>query len=195
MGTNMDATTTKTYLSYCLKPLSALKRIHELEIQAGQFREVFMDQQYYWLWSRIMPHTTLFDIGTQFGDTASYFATNPNVDKVITYEIDPKVKAYAQNLLAHSPLLPKIEFRGEANVSVLAADLVGLKNIAIKCDIEGAERDLFSHANLSKVYAIQLEYHDCLKEVGRVLRHHGFKVRSKEKRLSFAEQGYLYAEK
>ena len=48
--------------------------------------EIFFNQPYYWLWSQAKPHTTLIDIGAFIGDTAAYFAMNPNIDKIIAYE-------------------------------------------------------------------------------------------------------------
>ncbi|MDE1811187.1 MAG: FkbM family methyltransferase [Candidatus Micrarchaeota archaeon] len=67
--------------------------------------------------------------------------------------------------------------------------LKGLSNVAIKCDCEGAERTLFSNVDLSKVYAIQVEYHDCLPEVVGALRQKGFKTTSKGTK----EMGMVYA--
>lgn len=48
--------------------------------------EIIFDQPYYWLYSHAKPHTTLIDIGAFIGDTAAYFAMNPNIDKIIAYE-------------------------------------------------------------------------------------------------------------
>ncbi len=49
--------------------------------------------------------------------------------------------------------------------------------IAIKCDIEGDEKMIFTNADLSKVYAIQLEHHWNSKELVRgILEGKGFKT-------------------
>jgi len=60
----------------------------------------------------------------------------------------------------------------------LRAVLKGMRNVAIKCDCEGDERSIFNNADLSNVYAIQVEYHNCLPEVLRALRGKGFKTKS-----------------
>lgn len=72
--------------------------------------------------------------------------------------------------------------RAEGGITV-AADplgkvLQGLRNVAIKCDCEGAEATLFNGVDMSNVYAIQLEQHDCKREVEQALRPKGFKLNS-----------------
>ena len=66
---------------------------------------------------------------------------------------------------------------GRLITSVTLADaLRGLKNVIIKSDCEGAEADFFDNADLSEVYAIELEYHYCLPKVTRALKKKGFKL-------------------
>ena len=54
--------------------------------------------------------------------------------------------------------------------------LYGLRNVIIKSDCEGAEADFFNNADLSEVYAIELEYHYCLPKVIKALKSKGFKL-------------------
>jgi len=56
--------------------------------------------------------------------------------------------------------------------------LKNLTKVAIKCDCEGAEATLFDSADLSNVYAIQLEYHYCREKVAETLKKKGFRVTS-----------------
>jgi FkbM family methyltransferase len=70
--------------------------------------------------------------------------------------------------------------------------LKGHKNVAIKCDIEGAEAVIFKDADLSNVHAIEIEYHYNLKKVLAGLKNKGFKITIDGKRK---KQGLLYAKK
>ncbi len=58
--------------------------------------------------------------------------------------------------------------------------LAGKRNMAIKCDCEGAEKTMFDNADLSNVYALEVESHYCEKEVVSALRSHGFKVKVRQ---------------
>ena len=68
--------------------------------------------------------------------------------------------------------------------------LKGLKNVVIKCDIEGAESTIFNNTDLSRVNAIELEYHDNLKAVLDGLNDKGFKIIVSG---TSKKQGMLYA--
>ncbi|HUC39044.1 MAG TPA: FkbM family methyltransferase [Candidatus Acidoferrum sp.] len=57
--------------------------------------------------------------------------------------------------------------------------LKGLKNVAIKCDCEGAELHIFKNANLSQVYAMEVECHGNIREMLKILTGRGFKLRTK----------------
>lgn len=57
-----------------------------------------------------------------------------------------------------------IETMGSASgvkvrITSLNSALHGLRNVAIKCDAEGAEETMFDNADLSEVYAVILEWH------------------------------------
>jgi len=74
--------------------------------------------------------------------------------------------------------------------------LKSLKNVAIKCDCEGAEHKIFTKdADLSNVYVIEMEYHTGLQKLLTVLKNKGFKVKlSKQYYDKYAGyMGYLYA--
>jgi hypothetical protein len=78
----------------------------------------------------------------------------------------------------------------EVEAITLYDALRGLRNVAIKSDCEGAEEFFFDDADLSHVYAIQLEYHNgCGKKVKDTLEGKGFKVHGRLK----SEADYLYA--
>jgi hypothetical protein len=72
-----------------------------------------------------------------------------------------------------------------------------LYNVAIKCDVEGAEIDIFNErTDLSKVYAIQMEYHHGRSaQLIATLRNMGFKTKSKHtgNRSDVCEIGYICA--
>ena len=58
--------------------------------------------------------------------------------------------------------------------------LKNLKNVAIKCDCEGAENTMFDNANLSNVYVLQVEYHNSKDKVTQILKSNGFYVKVKK---------------
>jgi len=73
--------------------------------------------------------------------------------------------------------------------------LKGLSRIAIKCDCESSEHRIFtSKADLSDVYAIQIEYHFGFQEIPAVLQSKGFKVKIKRQQdKQMGSIGYIYA--
>ena len=79
----------------------------------SHLKEIFFNQPYYWLWSQAKPHTTLIDIGAFIGDTATYFAMNSNIDKIIAYEPHPKTfKILSNNISAlPKPIASKIKLK------------------------------------------------------------------------------------
>jgi FkbM family methyltransferase len=79
-------------LSLLPHPVKLLDGIRSLRQKAkfyNQMEEVFIRQVYGWLYRRIVPNTVVIDIGSFIGDTAIYFAMNPNVKKVFAYEPNP----------------------------------------------------------------------------------------------------------
>jgi FkbM family methyltransferase len=71
--------------------------------------ETFIEQEYLDLYDAIRPDTELIDIGASIGDTAVYFAMNPNVKKVYSYEPVPALFEIAQQNIASSPFIDKIK--------------------------------------------------------------------------------------
>ena len=78
----------------------------------------------------------------------------------------------------------------EVPLITLNSILKNKENVVIKSDCEGAEGAIFNDADLSNVYAIQLEYHNCKKEISTILESKGFKVEDLNPNL---EQGLMYA--
>lgn len=183
-----------------LKKLIATPQAELLDIKnaldfRGTFIEVFVEDQYRWLAQQLKPHTNLLDIGAHFGDTAFYFAILPNVDRIRAYEPSPRHFCEFMRLLEHSPYKGKIKpfniaiTNGSsattvddnfkyAKTTTLTEALKSFRNIAIKCDVEGAEETIFDDADLSQVYAIQLEWHSegVRRHVTEVLRSNGFTI-------------------
>ena len=90
-------------------PNYAIERFNEIDQEAGQFREIFVEQPYYWLYKKIKPNTTVIDIGANIGDTAIYFAMNNNVKEVIAIEPLPANYDHLIKLIEKSPLKNKIK--------------------------------------------------------------------------------------
>lgn len=76
----------REFLENPRSPLSKYKELRIKEIYYGTLKEILLDQDYYWLWSRLIPNTTFLDLGAFVGDTASYFGMNPNVKKIMAFE-------------------------------------------------------------------------------------------------------------
>jgi FkbM family methyltransferase len=84
-------------------------------------------QTNYWLYERILPHTTVIDIGAFIGDTALYFAMNKNVDRVIAFEPMPLHYGFAKDSLKESYFRNKITLVNKAIVGKNGKKLVSLK--------------------------------------------------------------------
>jgi FkbM family methyltransferase len=179
-----------------------------MERKAAIFDELFLDQEYYWLASRLRPNTVLLDLGAHIGDTAIYFAQFKEVAKVIALEPTPLYYNLAKKYTAAVPFASKIRMlnkavsadgqarrapagwygdsfsqnKGETEGKMIPSDtmkslLSGLRNVAIKCDIEGDEKQIFEDADLSNVYAIEVETHSGFRRaVEKQLMSKGFKV-------------------
>ncbi len=72
------------------------------------FKEVFIEQQYLWMYEKLEPGTTVVDIGAYVGDTAIYFAASENVSKVYAYEMMTSTYQEAKRNVAVSPYSDKI---------------------------------------------------------------------------------------
>ena len=153
-----------------LHPKRALENLRLMEIEMSVYKEVFIEEPYLWLYERIKPNTTVLDIGACCGETAIYFARSPNAKRVVSYEPEDKLCEIAERNIKNSRYANKITLNKER-----LHDFTGIydnfKSIAIKCDIEGGEKELFDKFILynlqKKVYAIQIEFHSF--EIGKKL--------------------------
>jgi hypothetical protein len=165
--------------------LSSLFNLRQRLYERAVLRETFIQQAYFWLNSRMRPNTTLFDFGAGFGETAIYFAQNSKVKEVIAYEPESYRFSEALKNIRSSPFSRKVVLLNtRANL-----DLVRSKKAAIKCDIEGAEQELFLNADLRTVYAVQVETHNTTRVVQKYLRTLGFRIPH-----AVSQKGTLYAE-
>ena len=126
---------------------------------ATQASGFWLDMSYAWLNDNIKPNTTLLDIGSSIGDTSVYFATNPNVTKVLAYECNKKRYDDSMKVVSTSAIGQKIKFYNIVmdRDSLIDALKTLSSNVAIKCDIDGGEIGLFDNVNMEKVYIAMLE--------------------------------------
>jgi hypothetical protein len=104
----------------------------------SHMNEIFFNQPYYWLWSQAKPHTTLIDIGAFIGDTAAYFAMNPNIDRIMAYEPHPKTfRILSDNIRSMpKPMASKIELKNtpilneEVYVNNSASSITGTNRVS-----------------------------------------------------------------
>jgi FkbM family methyltransferase len=223
-------------LRYHLEHLNRLPeevgRIPQRLTERAIYREIFINQSYYWLWENIKPNTTVIDIGAFFGETAIYFSMNPNVEHVYAYELMPNTYAFAKENIALNPFKDKITL---TNMAVMAGGgtvnapkdesglggrvvakglpvtavglndiLKGKRNVIIKCDVEGAETEIFyPKVDMSQVYRLMIEYHSEKGKsmITKVLTDQGFEVkaivggRADKLDKGMDEMGYICAQK
>jgi len=164
----------------------------------NSFVETFVQQQYRWLvQNNLKPNTTAIDFGSQAGDSAFY----------LLYEGKGKIKeiwAYEPDDNFFALLSKNIELADVQNIIPLHAKAPepftipkNKDNIIIKCDIEGAEHNIFTKdADLTGVYKIQLEYHGGARDLPKVFESKGFKVevdKAWNVDPKLGEVGWLYA--
>jgi FkbM family methyltransferase len=186
----------------------ALRKLYLTEVKAACYYNNLVKPEYSWLDEQLRPNTTLLDIGAYIGDTALYFARNPNVKRILSYEPIPTFFGEARKAIAQNPYRAKIHLfnsgvAAEATVRrispgrmgmpsferlddaggvevrsvTLPSILNGLKNVAMKMDIEGEEHKILTRGMvLDNIYAIQLEYHGGIGSLVEVLRAKKFRV-------------------
>lgn len=159
--------------------LSRLPYFNILLEERTALKATFVKRDYEWMLQRLRPNTTLLDFGTSIGDTAIYFALSDKTRNVYSYEADLIRYKRALSNIKTSGLSEKITVKHLAiNSDNIKQILNDKKNIAIKCDIEGAERGIFTNLDLRNVYLMQIEYHHGMgKEIASELRRKGFDVR------------------
>jgi len=163
----------------------------------NSFVETFIKQQYRWLVQNLKSNTTAIDFGSQAGDSVFYLLneSNSKIKEIWAYEPDDKFFAL---------LYKNIELVNVKNIIPLHTkspepfiNVGNKKNIIIKCDIEGAEHNVFTKdADLIGVYKIQLEYHGGARDLPEVFKSKGFKVRVYKAWTidpKLGEVGWLYA--
>lgn len=79
----------------------------------GIYQGIFVKQPFHWLYRRIVPNTTLLDLGAGMGETAFYFVLNPNASRIISYESDRTKRRWFTESLATSPDKGRIIIKGE----------------------------------------------------------------------------------
>ncbi|MDE1865191.1 MAG: FkbM family methyltransferase [Candidatus Micrarchaeota archaeon] len=214
----MDGSESDSYdhrLAYRLSPRiykwgrNSILRLRNRQERLDVLDEIFVRQIYGKLYLAIKPNSVVLDIGAGMGETAIYFAMNPNVRRVFSYEPIQRTYQEAKRVISASPFRSKItlvntgvvgsgrvarvnqEYQGHLWTKLSEAEgtkgtrmrllslneiLKGKRDVAIKCDCEGYEAEIFKTADLSRVYAIQLEYHNCKETVKRDLISKGFGV-------------------
>lgn len=177
------------------------KRLKLMRDEWYVYRDILIYQDYFWLWKRIKPNSTVIDLGGSFADTASYFAMNPNVKRVISFEANSaRSKVARENLKNTNPEISrKIEFneRGIWSDDELNRLIAGIKgNIGIKCDIDDPEHQIFTkRVNYNRVYAIMIEYDFGVQNLRNVLEGKGYSVEIEKSRITkrHGECGFIKA--
>ena len=213
------------FLTHPKLAYARLSELYNIEEKYRTIYDIFINQTYGPLYHALRPGTTFIDIGTNIGDTAIYFAMNPNITRIYSYEPIPNTYLEARKNIKKSRFNHKIhlfnyglgnkydsihidaDYAGtgatklkdaasakgkEIKIFPLNFVLRNKKNVAIKCDCEGAEEYLFDDADLSNTYALMLEYHNCKQKVSEVLKRKGFVVRDMNPDL---KQGIMYAQR
>lgn len=95
---------------------------------------------------------------------------------------------------------PLKDFGKGKKIDIVALNqiLKGLHNVVIKCDAEGIEHSIFSEeTDLSNVYRIQIEYHNGIQGLDKLLEMKGFGVKTKKTAIEkkVGEYGFIYARK
>jgi FkbM family methyltransferase len=189
--------------------------------------EIFIGQTYRWLLADLKPNTTAIDIGAYKGETAIYLAMSENVKKVIAIEPSLSAYITAKKQVKQSHFDGKIKLINNAvtkegrktsdatapdsslykaktgefgRKSIKLEDLIkeaGSNRIIIKCDVEGAEAEIFdcSADALKGVYKMQIEYHDTYPALRKHLIDLGFKIKRIEnhKGIFYKQVGYVLA--
>lgn len=210
------------YIKYAIKrPMDALHKlsdIGEITTWGSLLTETFMQQRYTPLYNIIKPNTTVIDIGAFRGVTAVYFAMNLNVIEVIaiepsaSFDIMIKFTNKFKKIKAMKCGVSEIQGDGIMNDNSFSRQygnknygkaislnelIKGKTNVVIKCDCEGNERNIFTkNADLTNVYAIEMQWHDTEEEMIKILKSKGFTVKVLERQkgiITYKSVGYILA--
>lgn len=83
--------------------------LYQTDLHYKILYETFIEGEYAWLYGKLKPNTTVIDLGAYIGDTAIYFAMNPSVKEVHSYELMPTNFAEAKENIEKSPYRSKIK--------------------------------------------------------------------------------------
>ncbi|MEM0201852.1 MAG: FkbM family methyltransferase [Candidatus Micrarchaeaceae archaeon] len=181
--------------------------------------ETFISEQYIWLKKGLKPHTIAIDIGAHCGDSAVFLAQQPNIDIVLSYDNNSKVYERAKLIIAkcRKEVREKILYLPAKIVEnsrelhnpdiyvprISLSDILSRerKPIIIKCDVEGAEHNIFRNlyaVDFKNVYKIQIEYHHGPQKLPNILKALGFRVKVERPwtiTKDLGEVGWIYAER
>jgi hypothetical protein len=184
-------------LEYLIKkPRQAIRRglsIYHRSKEQTILSDTFIEQTYYPLVRLLKPNTNLLDIGASIGDTAIYFSQFREVEHVYAFECDRKIWERGAENVKLSPFSHKISFYNKkADAEAIKGYLV-LGDIAIKCDIEGGEAELFEGLDMKQIYAVIMETHDTKEKMIKLLKDDGFEAewRFMARGVRFKELGLL----
>jgi FkbM family methyltransferase len=184
--------------------LDAIVNLRSRLADWAAMEETFIRQVYRPLFAHLRERTVLIDIGSYIGDSAIYFAQSPLVKCVIGFE--PMLSSYrravenidvspfrnkitminaavggasgTREVGNHGSAVSRLEGRGHRiKVETLKDIIQDAENVAIKCDCEGEETEIFEAADLGNVYAVQLEYHDTRDAMATILKRNGFQIK------------------
>jgi len=162
-----------------------------IRFEWSNLRETFLFEQYKWLIDDLKPKTTAIDFGAGMGDSAIYMIRGHNVSNVVGYELNRAHYNIAMKNVKELGYSSRIKLYNEG-----AKWDKFTSNTIVKCDIEGAEHELFNqNLDLSKVYRICIEYHHDVQDLPKILANNGFKVKIKvgAPTLLLGQCGMIYA--
>lgn len=185
----------KTFLR---NPKRALEHLRLMEIEMSVYKEIFIQEPYFWLYEKITkPDTIILDVGSCCGESAIYFARNPNVKMVIGYEAERNLYEISEKNVKNSRYSNKIKIMNKKLMDFKEVNLITKSNIAIKCDIEGNEKELFDTFPFCKIFAntylIQIEFHsqEICSHIIKLLKPF-YKIKLKYTSVE-GDMGYIFA--
>ena len=208
----------RAYMNHMLHPFQAWDRLKYHATMSARFEELLIGGAYKWMSDRLKPNTTILDIGAYVLDTALYFSLFKEVRSVLAFEPDNHAFDIASKhlqaiktasdgrkiKLVHAAVGKDYVMSGQnisdhQGVKTLSLnEIIPTKNVAIKCDCEGGEYEIFTkESDLANVYLIQIEYHMGQQKIPDILRSKGFKVKVGKPRMDnigrITKLGYIYA--
>lgn len=164
--------------------------IGDSAIYFAQFREAKEVRSYEvspWYYARMLENLKACPIGNK---VSAFNAGIGSIDHTI--KVGYGMPTGVENINDYASLQGK-----EVRVLTLGHALRGLRNVVIKCDIEGAEAGIFADADLSQVYAMIVEWHSMANR-GKIAQELGrqrfrFRYGPSEPEAHFGRIGHIYA--